>query len=133
MLRRIGDLAPITVDDYATINLFTVRGAIGDVAPHATAYAHRNALLEVQFLGYVNTPNPTANALNDRWIKGFYADLYPRLSAAGAGAYVNYPDEDLADAQWPAQYWGANYARLQTTKRRVDPQDFFLGRQTVRL
>ena len=40
---------------------------------------------------------------------------------------------NLTEAQWPVQYWGANYARLQATKRRVDPQDFFRGRQTVRL
>jgi FAD/FMN-containing dehydrogenase len=133
MERRVNQSPPITADDYASLNLFTVRGAVGDVAPDATAYVHRGALLEVQFLGFVNTPNPAANSVNDAWIKGFYADVYPRLSAAGAGAYVNYPDEDLTEAQWPAQYWGANYPRLQVTKRRVDPQDFFRGRQTVRL
>jgi FAD/FMN-containing dehydrogenase len=133
MERRASGSAPITPDDYATINFFTVRGAVGDVAPEATAYAHRQALLEVQFLGFVNTPSPVATAVNDAWIKGFYGDVYPRLSVAGAGAYVNYPDEDLTEAQWSSQYWGANYARLRQTKQRVDPADFFRGRQTVRL
>jgi FAD/FMN-containing dehydrogenase len=133
MERRVNGSAPITPDDYASLNLFTVRGAVGDVAPDATAFAHRQALLEVQFLGFVTTPSPVANVVNDDWIQGFYRDVYPRLSAAGAGAYVNYPDEDLTEAQWSSQYWGANYARLRQTKQRVDPTDFFRGRQTVRL
>ena len=132
MERRVNGSAPITSDDYASLNLFTVRGAIGDVAPGETAYAHRQALLEVQFLGFVNTPSPLANAVNDAWIKGFYGDVFPRLSVAGAGAYVNYPDEDLGEAQWSSQYWGSNYVRLRATKRRVDPTDFLRGRQTVR-
>ncbi len=68
------------------------------MAPDATAYAHRGALLEVQFVGFVNASNQTANSFNDAWINGFYADVYPRLPAAGAGASVNYLDDGLPDA-----------------------------------
>jgi len=56
----------------------------------------------------------------------------PRLSNGGSGGYVNYADEDLTEEQYPQHYWGANYSRLQATKRRVDPQNFFRGQQTVR-
>lgn len=122
----------LTVDDYCTINFFATGGAMRDVGPSASAYPHREAHLEVQFLGYVQAPAAATIRANERWIRGAYADLFPRLSAAGAGCYLNYCDDDLAESQWPGLYWGSNYPRLQSIKSRVDPDDLFRGRQTVR-
>jgi len=87
----------------------------------------------VQFLGYLNQASPAGVRANDHWIRGTYADVFPRISLADSGCYVNYCDDDLLESQWPGLYWGANYPRLQATKRRVDPADFFRGRQTVRV
>ena len=131
MLARLS--APyLTASDYASINFLTFGGAVAQVAPGDSAFRHREALLEVQYLGYVLNPTPQSTQANQQWLRGVYADVAPRLSNGGSGGYVNYADEDLTEDQFPQHYWGANYARLQATKRRVDPQNFFRGQQTIR-
>ena len=132
MERRIADPF-LTLADYGTINFLTFGGAVADISPNATAFPHRQALLEVQFLGYANTQSSNVINANLNWIRGCYADLFPRLSSVGSGCYVNYCDDDLADSQWPSLYWGENYPRLQQTKLRVDPENFFHGKQSIRL
>lgn len=132
MARRIANPF-LSLDDYGSINFLTFGGAVSDVSPNATAFPHRQALLEVQFLGYVSNQSPNTINANSDWIRGAYVDLFPRLSSEGAGCYVNYCDDDLPDSQWPALYWGSNYPRLQQTKMRVDPDNFFRGKQSIRL
>jgi len=55
------------------------------------------------------------------------------IARAGVTAhYANYPD--LAFQDWPAAYYGAgNYARLQSLKKRWDPEDRVRHPQSVRL
>jgi hypothetical protein len=58
--RRVTD--PLfTPSDSATVNFLTFGGAVSDVGPSDTAFPHRNALLEVQFLGYLQ--NPTTQSI----------------------------------------------------------------------
>lgn len=121
----------LTASDYATINFLTLGGAVSDVAPQATAFHHRAARLEVQYLGYVQSPTPRSIEANRAWLRGAYADIAPRLVQGGSGGYCNYADEDLTPAEFPTHYWGSNYPRLQATKRRVDPGGFFRGPQSV--
>ena len=131
MQRRLSDPL-LGQSNYASINFLTLGGAVADIAPGDTAFAHRDSLLEVQFLGYLTQASPAGVRANDAWMRGTYAGVFPRISLAGSGCYVNYCDDDLAESQWPGLYWGDNYPRLQATKRRVDPADFFHGRQSVR-
>ncbi len=46
-----------------------------------------------------------------------------RACAPGAGAYVNECDYFLPD--WQRAFWGSNYPRLASIKRRYDPQGLF--------
>jgi len=120
------------LSEYRSVNFLSLGGAAADPAPDATAFPHRHALSEVQYLGYWNTPSATKEAANIEWLRGMYSEVAPRLSLGGAGCYANYADDDLAESDWPALYYGANYPRLQAVKRTADPADFFRGRQTVR-
>ncbi len=132
LAQRIADPA-FSLAEYASVNVLPLRGAVGDVAPDATAFPHRAALSEVQYLGYWNQPSPAKEAANLAWLRRMYDDVAPRLSLGGAGCYANYADDDLADTAWPQLYHGANYPRLQRVKAAVDPGGFFRGPQSVRL
>ena len=136
LARRIAD-PRFALSEYASVNFLSLGGAASDVAPEATAFPHRAALSEVQYLGYWNGGGTAQAAAKERanidWLRGLYADVAPRLSLGGAGCYANYADDDLAESEWPSLYFGANYPRLQAVKQAVDPTDFFRGLQSVRL
>ena len=96
-------------------------GAIGEVAPAATAFVHRNVRFSVQILSYA--PLATARAQ--------VAAARRRIAPFGNGqAYQNYSDPDLAD---PLQaYYGANLPRLEKIKAAVDPAGRFRVAQGIR-
>ncbi len=59
--------------------------------------------------------------------------------ATNGGAYINYPDVDLADPRWNTSgvpwhtfYYRDNYPRLQQVKARWDPADVFRHALSVR-
>lgn len=117
---------------YASVNILSFGGAVADLSPEATAFRHRQAKLEVQYLVTGISANSQTLLANQMWLRDVYASVAPRLSNGGSGGYLNYPDEDLACDEYPQHYWGDNYPRLQMIKRRVDPSNFFQGKQTVR-
>jgi hypothetical protein len=92
-------------------------GAIARVAPHATAFVHREALCCIQYLTY----NGGASWLRSTWQK-------MRRYVTG-GAYLNYTDPELD--HWQSAYYGANYARLLAVKHRVDPHHYFTFPQAI--
>lgn len=110
----------------AGVSLDALGGAIGRVDPAATAFVHRRSPFVVQYTATWDDPS-RSGAPFDALVRGLRARLTPTI---GNAAYVNYPDAALTD---PAQaYWGDNYARLQRTKRAVDPDDVFTFPQAVR-
>lgn len=110
---RAGGLALI-LDSYG--------GAINKVQAAATAFAHRNMLFSMQ---YYATPGSAANiaALNR-----FYQTMRPYVSGY---AYQNYIDPQLAN--WAHAYYGTNYPRLVSIKKKYDPANFFRFAQSIRL
>ncbi|WP_374582410.1 FAD-binding oxidoreductase [Pseudoduganella sp.] len=96
-------------------------GAIGRIAPDATAFVHRKALFSLE---YATWPN-----------RGVYDTAFPnrmrgKMKAwSRGGAYVNYLDPLLAD--WQTAYYGANYARLARVKKQYDPERVFNMAQGV--
>jgi hypothetical protein len=104
-------------------------GAIGTVAPGATAFVHRRALASVQYLAGF----PSGAAAGDvrgamRWMKTWYASLRPYVSGE---AYQNYIDPALAG--WERAYYGANLSRLRQVKAKWDPDDVWHFAQSIPL
>ena len=93
-------------------------GAIAQVSPRATAFAHRHALCCIQYLSY----NGGA-----AWLTATAAAMRPYVTS---GAYLNYTDPDLHN--WQHAYYGANYARLRAVRRKVDPHHYFDFPQAIR-
>ena len=92
-------------------------GKINRIPPKATAFIHRNDLACVQYLSYNG---------GGAWLQSTYASMRRHVSGM---AYQNYIDPNLG--RWRQAYYGANYARLVKTQRRVDPHHYFNFRQAI--
>ena len=92
-------------------------GAINRVAPTATAFVHRNALFCIQYLTYGG---------GSGWLGQTYSQMRPYVSGM---AYQNYIDYSLSG--WQRAYYGQNYSRLLSVRRRVDPQHQFNFPQAI--
>jgi hypothetical protein len=102
-------------------------GSLAEIAPDATAFAHRSGTLFCLQYGSVwSDPADTQTRLDD--MRQFYASLRPYMSG---GAYVNYCDLDLPD--YATAYWGANLPRLKQVKAAFDPGNVFRHSQSVPL
>ncbi|WP_067827838.1 FAD-binding oxidoreductase [Actinomadura kijaniata] len=116
----------------------TYGGRVNAVRPGATAVAHRDSIFKVGYL--VGWENAAEDARHLAWIREFYRDVYADSGGVPAdGAFINYPDSDLADPRWNASgtpwhalYYKDGYARLQQVKRRWDPRDVFRHALSVR-
>ncbi|TXN31382.1 FAD-binding oxidoreductase [Lacisediminihabitans profunda] len=100
------------------ISIDALGGAVGDVAPDATAFPHRTALATVQYTAtFVNGGDP---APFDAYVRGFRDSL---IGSWGHGAYVNYADATLTD---PAKaYFAGNAGRLAAIRSKYDPLGLF--------
>jgi hypothetical protein len=97
-------------------------GAINKVPAGATAFAHRDMLFAMQ---YYASPGSGSNlaALNRYW-----QSLRRYVSGY---AYVNYIDPALPN--WQHAYYGPNYPRLVSIKKKYDPSNFFRFKQSIKL
>lgn len=102
-------------------------GAIEDVASDATAYVHRDCRFVPEIKSIWDLDKPGDTLRNVEWAYEFFE----RLSEAGnaTGAYVNYIDPLQHD--WARMYYGDNYERLLSIKKKVDPQNYFNFQQSV--
>ncbi|PZG29193.1 FAD-linked oxidase [Spongiactinospora gelatinilytica] len=108
-------------------------GKINTVAPSATAHGHRDAIMRVLFMSTWN--DPAVDERYDNWLRALYRDVYRDTGGVPDprdGAYINYPDNDLADpahntsgVPWHRLYYKDNYPRLQRAKSRWDPRNIF--------
>jgi FAD/FMN-containing dehydrogenase len=132
----------LTRPDYeapaGSVSLNTYGGAINSPHPDATATTHRDATMLLFYL--TGWTNPAEDDRHIGWLREFYRDMYADTSGVPtAGAYINYPDIDLADPTWNpsdrpwhALYYGDNYAGLRAVKARWDPQNVFRHALSVR-
>jgi FAD/FMN-containing dehydrogenase len=100
-------------------------GTIGRVAPHETAFVHRQALFVMQYQSYWK--RDTEEAANIAWIERFRTSMPPYTR----GAYRNYCDSRIGD--WQTAYFGENATKLKHVKRRYDPDDLFQFEQSIPL
>ena len=102
-------------------------GALGRVAPDATAYSNRGARYMLSIDGAWNDPEETER--NTAWVRDFWSAMQP---FSNGGVYLNFPGfgEGGRDL-WRASH-GANFERLRTVKDRYDPTNRFRMNQNIR-
>ena len=106
------------------MHMYTMDGAVQDVASDATAFGHRDARYVANIAGM--WPDPAENEANTAWVREYFAALAPH---AQSGGYVNFASSD--DAQRAPADYGANHQRLTEVKRRYDPQNLFHLNQNI--
>jgi hypothetical protein len=80
------------------------------------------------FLVASQTMNPAISDRCTAWVRQTSAAMEPFIAP---GRYVNYLDDDETGDSVPAAY-GPNYRRLQDTKTKYDPGNFFHLNQNIR-
>jgi FAD/FMN-containing dehydrogenase len=111
------------------LEIWAFDGAVHDVAPAATAFVHRDSLISVSFLGSITTA-AAADAAGRAAAKQFADTGFAVLDPHSSGeTYQNFIDAELTD--WPAAYYGQNYARLSTVKHKYDPHGAFRFAQSI--
>ena len=101
-------------------------GAVNEIAPSETAFAHRTFLASIQSsFNWTGTTPASQIAAGTGWLASVRRSVYDPAT----GAYQNYIDPTLPD--WAAAYYGANLARLEQVKARVDPDRVFSFAQSI--
>lgn len=129
--------------DYGAVWLIGYGGKVNTVDPAATALPQRDAILKVNYI--TGWANPRNEAKHLQWVRKLYADVYaetggvPVPNDINDGAYINYPDRDLADPEqntsgvpWHDLYYKENYPRLRRVKAAYDPRNHFHHALSIR-
>ena len=109
------------------VQLRVLGGAMGRVAPDATAYAHRSARIMAIVVSFYEGAEGGADfEVRRAWV----ADLVAGLDQGVPGAYVNFLDDEGPErvrAAYPGPTWG----RLAAVKARYDPTNLFRRNHNV--
>jgi FAD/FMN-containing dehydrogenase len=92
-------------------------GKFAEVAPEATAFAHRDAGYMLVAIGIWE--NGTPGDAETAWAQA----VYEMIAAESCGVYVNFLQEE--PERTGEAYPAATYQRLAEVKRRYDPENLF--------
>jgi FAD/FMN-containing dehydrogenase len=124
LIEALIDTAAQIGSPFSQIEVLALGGAIGRVAPEATAFVHRDAAW------LINVPatweSPSDSDAEIAWARATYARLAEHLDA---GTYVNFMDGD-EDASTDTAY-GRTLERLQQVKAVYDPDNLFRLNQNI--
>jgi aclacinomycin oxidase len=111
-------------------------GAMNALGPGDTAIIQRDSIMQMSFINSWNDAGDDDRHLD--WIRSCYRDVFASTGGVPVrddrtdGAYINWPDVDLADpalnssgVPWSTLYYGDNYAKLRRVKARWDPRGMF--------
>jgi FAD/FMN-containing dehydrogenase len=115
--------------DGAEWKMFLAGGAVASVAPDATAFVHRNALM-LSAIDLAWTPEDGAAVVadNEAWLDAFHAAMRPFTSDESFQNFI-----DGAESDYLRAYYGTNLERLVAVKRRYDPDNLFRFPQSIPL
>lgn len=128
----------LATDGEKSLNLILIGygGQVNAVAPDSTAIAQRDSILKAAYLSAWSDERDDDACIAD--LRALYHDVYAETGGVPVpgedndGAYINYPDRDLADPAWNTSgvpwstlYYKDNYPRLQRVKQRYDPRNEF--------
>ena len=113
--------------DSAVWKMFLAGGAVASVAPAATAFVHRKALmLTAVDLDWTAEDDEATVARNEARLGEFHVAMQPFTSDQ---SYQNFIDG--AETNYLRAYYGTNLERLVEIKRKYDPNNLFRFPQSI--
>lgn len=109
----------------SSLRVYSLGGAVWDIAAAATAFAYRQAdyILAVASSWQM----PAEASLHRQWVR----DGFDYLATISRGSYVNFPYSQTPNYQ--QAYYGGNLCRLQAVKQAYDPCNVFRFPQSIQL
>jgi FAD/FMN-containing dehydrogenase len=101
-------------------------GAVGLVAPDATAFPHRTAAYNLAMIA--RWPDPSGRDAHTQWTRDLHEAVRPY---AAGGVYVNYLGVGEGTDRVREAYGDANFRRLVALKDRYDPTNVFQLNQNI--
>jgi FAD/FMN-containing dehydrogenase len=111
--------------ELCLMHLYPIDGAVHRVPDDATAWNTRDAMWSMVIAGIDSDPTH-ADALKT-WGREYWNAVHPFNLE---GAYVNFMYDDEVQGRLQSTY-GSNYERLQTVKKRYDPDNIFRVNQNI--
>lgn len=109
--------------------MFLAGGAVAAVAPAATAFVHRSAImLSTIDLTWTEEDDAATVADNESWLGAFHDAMRPFTSDECFQNFI-----DGAETNYLRAYYGENLERLVEVKRRYDPGNLFRFQQSIPL
>ncbi|CAG8696017.1 12107_t:CDS:2, partial [Dentiscutata heterogama] len=109
---------------YALFDLFG--GAMNRFAADETAFVHRDILYGIQLVMTLKGDSTTNKKCVDQ-INNFGVNF--QKSFTSNSSYQNYIDRDLDD--WQHRYYGSNFPKLVSVKKKFDPDNLFNFPQSI--
>lgn len=110
---------------HSTVFWEWMGGAVEEVAPDATAFAHRDAAFTFTVAPKWEEPGRDEELIG--WARSFHEAVQPYASA---GVYVNYLGQDEGEERISAAY-GDRHERLVELKNEWDPDNLFRVNQNI--
>ena len=108
-----------------SFGLWAMLGAVADVPPDATAFFWRGSRLWfLQRNGFRMQQDQEA-------VVAYSRQFFAAVRSVSKGIYVNFPNPDLGQDEYPQEYWGGNVERLRMVKAVVDPENVFCFAQSI--
>jgi hypothetical protein len=105
-------------DAGTTMYFQSANGAVADVPETATAFSHRGAIANMMLFGVWK------DASQDEAGRKAIRAIWSKLAPFTDGYYVNLHDTDARNKGADSNY-GANFTRLATLKKQLDPLNLF--------
>ncbi len=110
------------------VHLQHMGGAVGRVAPGATAVFHRDALMALNIVAIWPEPTEAEKEAHTRWAREFDQAIAHHTTG---GVYVNFLGNE-GEERVRAAYGQKTYARLVEVKTKYDPDNVFRMNQNIR-
>ncbi|MTW09741.1 FAD-binding protein [Pseudoduganella eburnea] len=124
--QKMVDYFKTSPNPYNIVSMEPYGGAINKVAPHETAFVHRNAYFDIFTDSFWMQDSEKAEAF--RWLKDYYES--PDMKGLWSNRYYqNYVNAEYKD--WQHGYFGENYDELQQVKAQWDPDNRFRYPQSI--